>query len=73
MRPQRDVSRRILRSVAQRERCDVADLDPLHSAVDPGVLNDLVASQAFERFEFTYQGYEIVVTSGGQIQITSAP
>lgn len=72
MRTQLDISHRILRSVAQREQCEVTDLDPLHTAVDPSALDEVVPSETGQEIEFTYHGYEIVVTSEGQIQITPA-
>lgn len=65
----------VVERVAEREGVDPVDLTvPLFEAVDPEKLDTIVRSVrdgdgTLLRVEFTYYGYDVVVTSDGSVEI----
>ncbi|RBI60837.1 hypothetical protein DMJ13_17605 [halophilic archaeon] len=67
---------RIISRIAAQKNADPTSLEPLYEAIDPGALKELFAPQ-FDgttrtngRVVFAYSGYQITVTSDGDIQTT---
>ncbi|WP_224268279.1 HalOD1 output domain-containing protein [Haloprofundus salinisoli] len=66
-------SQAIVERIAALEEADQTELDPLYETVDPEALNALV--EATERsnpslqIQFTYNGYEVTVSSGGVVYV----
>jgi hypothetical protein len=64
------LSATVMETVAKREGVTPAELpEPLYSAVDPEALDGLFRGSS-GRVVFTYQGYEITVTSDGEVSVT---
>lgn len=66
-------SETVVDKIASREDTEPTELMPLYDAIDPDALDTLVESanrngSAFE-IEFTYHGYEVIVTDQGIVKI----
>jgi len=66
----------IVQAVATVKDADPTDLDPLQTAVDPDALEGVVSSLGRPApadregsVEFTYEGCQVVVTSGGDVTV----
>lgn len=61
----------IVASVSTRENVDEMDLPPLYKVIDPDVLNAFIDSpaDASATIEFTYYGYDIIVSGDGTILV----
>lgn len=67
----RSPSERVLSEIARREGVEPGELpEPLYDAINPDALNDLFTSGS-ARVMFEYLGYNVVVTSDGDIRIDS--
>lgn len=71
-------SRAVIEAVAEREGVEPVDLTvPLYEAIDPDALDTLLqessmTSGASPRIEFTYDGYDVIVTATGLVQVSGA-
>ncbi|WP_232702309.1 HalOD1 output domain-containing protein [Halobacterium wangiae] len=69
------ITQKIVHAVADELRVDPVDLDPLYDVVDPDALNSLfhsrprVNSLGTGAVRFTYQGFEVHVTAGGDVSL----
>lgn len=74
-------SRAIIEAVARQEGVDVTDIEPpeyepLYTVVNPEALDELfhtpLQPPENARVVFEYEGYEIVVHSGGTVEVTDS-
>ena len=71
-------SEAVVTAVAAVLEADPDELSPLYDAVDPGALNDLVehaqraAADGTHLVWFTYEGFDVGVSSDGRIRIRNA-
>lgn len=64
------LSEQIVNEVADKEDVEPDELEPLYTAVEPDALNQLFQSQEQSGMVvFPYMGYEVFVTSDGEIEI----
>lgn len=70
------LSMAVVKAIAEREGIDPLDMDPpLYDVIDPDALNTLFARPADvgdtrpEEVVFEYNGYEIEVTSDGDVHV----
>lgn len=70
------LSTAVVKAIAEREGIDPLDMDPpLYDVIDPDALNALFAQPAdvgdarLEGVVFEYNGYEVEVTSDGDVHI----
>lgn len=70
-----DLVRAIVFEVAEREGTDPTQLPPLYEVVDPDALQAFVESSGDDALavEFLYQGYEVRVTSDGDVEVDGVP
>lgn len=71
-----DVSHRVVSAVAEREGVEPAELrPPLFEVVDPDALDAMFARSDAENVavEFTYLGYEVVVSQSGGVRLSRRP
>jgi hypothetical protein len=67
------LSRTVMERIAAREGTTPAELsEPLYSAIDPEALDGLFRGSSGQ-VVFTYQGYEVTVTSESDISVTPLP
>ena len=65
------LSRSVIEAVAAREGVDPTELsEPLARAVDPDALDSLF-TRSSGHVMFTYQGYEVCVSSSGDVSLTN--
>jgi hypothetical protein len=60
----------IVSKVAEREGTEPSELEPLYEAIDPDALATLFRDTR-GRLRFTYVGYEVVVTHGGEVRVSA--
>lgn len=70
----RNVTHRILETVAARTDTAIRELPPLYGAVDPDALNTFLrcpesSDDPGRSVRFTYCGYRVTVDSTGQVQL----
>lgn len=72
-------SRAVVEAVASREGIDPVSLEtPLYEAIDPDALDALVrrapptSDRAPLHVEFTYHGYDVTVSSEGEVAVSGA-
>lgn len=75
----RNVSEAVVDAVADAKGVSTLDVHPpLYEAIDPDALDELVASMSYLGSEsaghvaFSYSGYEVVVSAGGEVSVTEA-
>jgi hypothetical protein len=67
---ERSLSALVTETVAAREGRSPAELsEPLYAAIDPDALDSLFQNSSGQ-VVFTYHGYEVTVTSGGDVSVT---
>lgn len=63
----------VIETIAAVEDRDMADYPPLHDAIDTDSLDELLGGgdgrSADVRVEFSYDGYDVVVSSGGTVAV----
>lgn len=69
-------SERVVEVVSDAKGVDPDELSPLYNVIDPDALNTLfdprtTSHQAAAQVEFSYEGYTVIVTSDGQVDISS--
>lgn len=65
----------IIRHVADEKEVSTEELAPLYETIDPDALDAVLQSQTNRgagtgQVQFQYEGYNIVATSDGQIELT---
>ncbi|GAA5052999.1 HalOD1 output domain-containing protein [Haladaptatus pallidirubidus] len=74
--PSAPLTDRIVTAVANAADCSRQELAPLYEVVDPDALNSLFAptysggTQADGRVHFAYSGYEVVIHSTGDVNVS---
>lgn len=69
-RGSQSVTTAVISTVATRADTDPVDMDPLYSVVDTDALNALFQPGAEGQVAFTYNGYEIVAHSDGEVNVS---
>lgn len=71
----RPPSQAVVERVASCEGVDHTALVPLYEVIDPDALDGLIETSAPNdpalQIEFTYHGYDVTVTSDGEVHLTS--
>lgn len=63
-------SEQLLTQIAEKRETDVVDLPPLYNTIDPEKLDAVVQSLDDGQASFTYAGFDVTVTSEGEITIS---
>lgn len=67
-----ELSTDVITAIADEEGVDPMDLEPpLYEVVDLDALEMLFDRDADGRFVFSYNGYDVTVTSGGEVSISA--
>lgn len=59
----------VIDTLAEKTESDPTDLPPLYEAIDPDALNELFCGREDGAVTFRYCGYEITISSTGEIAI----
>lgn len=80
---ERPPSQAIIEAIADAEGVDLSEVgppayEPLYSVVDPEALDSLFRASGERgptdlRVDFTYEGYEVTVRSGGRVDVAALP
>lgn len=68
-----DIVLSVVDAVSEVSGIDILELPPLYAAVEPGLLDDMLATKGSDGQGgalFTYAGYDVAVSASGNVEVS---
>jgi len=63
-----DIIVRVVKAIADADKVDIGELDPLYTYIEPGILADIAERETGEwSFTFQYADHQVTITHDEQI------